>query len=170
MNLYDVSVPVFVKALENLKNVLKKGAAYAGEKGVDPNQFLEAKLAPDMYNLVKQVQIASDSAKGISARLAGMEPPKMEDIEKTFAELFSRIDKTVDFLKTLKPEQFEGADERKIPFPYVEGKYLVGSDSLFESSLPNFFFHVVTAYGILRAQGVPLGKNDYIGPLPLKDL
>lgn len=168
--MYTITVPIFVKMLNNLQAILKEGETYAETNGVDPAKLLLARLAPDMFDLVKQVQIASDNAKGISARLAGMEPPKMEDAEKSFADLSVRIEKTIAFLQTLKPEQFEGSELKKIPFPYVEGKYLLGSEAVFASYLPNFFFHVTTAYNILRNQGVPLGKAVYIGSLPLKDL
>lgn len=168
MNLYDVSVPVYIKMLENLVNVLEKGKIWTKEQGKMEEEILGAKLAPDMFPLVRQVQIASDNAKAISARLIGTEPPKMEDTEMTFAELIERAQKTVAYLKTLDREKFEGAETRRIPFPYVPDTYLLGSEALLQSSLPNFFFHVTTAYDILRNQGVPLGKSDFIGALPLK--
>lgn len=170
MNLYSVSVPVFKRMLENLKTILKKGEAHASAKGIDPHLLLEGKLAPDMFNLTRQVQIASDNAKGCSARLAGLEPPQMPDTEKTFEELYERMDKTIAFLETLKPDQFEGSEKRHIPFTYAEGKYLLGNEHLLQTSLPNFFFHVTTAYDILRHQGVELGKMDFIGELPLKNI
>lgn len=163
------AVSIFVRMLQNLKGILAKGEAFAREKGIDPSQLLHAQLAPDMFDLVKQVQIASDNAKGV-ARLAGMEPPVMEDSETTFAELTARIDKTITFLGTLTPTSFDGGEIRQIPFPYAEGKYLTGADQLTLMTLPNFFFHVTTAYDILRHQGVQIGKMDYIGDLPLKDL
>lgn len=168
--LYRASVPVFIKTLQNLKQILEKGVAYAKAKNIEETVLLEAKLAPDMFNLSRQVQIASDNAKGISARLAGLEPPKMEDTEKSFAELMTRIEKTIEFLESLPPESFEGGETRKIPFPYIEGKYMLGDEALLQSYLPNFFFHTVTAYDILRREGVELGKADYIGDLPLKDM
>lgn len=168
MNLYHVSVPLFIKGLTNLKNILKKGKAFAEEKGWQEAELLEARLAPDMFPLARQVQIASDNAKAVSAHLAGVENPVMEDTEKTFEELLERCDKTIVFLETLKSEQFEGAESKMIPFRYVEGKSMTGEDTLFHSSLPNFFFHLVTAYDVLRHKGVSLGKADYIGNLPLK--
>lgn len=168
MNLYHASVPVYTKMLENLTNILEKSAAWAKEAGKTDEDMLQARLAPDMFPLVRQVQIASDNAKSISARLAGEEPPKMEDTEATFAELIERTRKTVTYLKTLDPARFDGAEARHIPFPYVPDTYLLGQEALFESYLPNFFFHVTTAYDILRNQGVPLGKADFIGTLPLK--
>jgi len=168
MNLYDVSVPVFTKMLDNLAHILERAEAWAKEAGKTDEEMLQAKLAPDMFPLVRQVQIASDNAKSISARLAGGEPPKMEDTEATFAELIERTQKTVAYLKTLDRAKFEGAEIRQIPFPYVPDTHLLGQESLLESYLPNFFFHVTTAYDILRSQGVPLGKADFIGALPLK--
>lgn len=168
MNLYDASVPVCVKMLENLSVILEKGQAWAKEGGKTDEEILQAKLAPDMFPLVRQVQIASDNAKSISARLAGEEPPKMEDTEATLAELVERVRKTTAYLKTLDREKFVGAESRQIPFPYVPGTHLLGNDALFQSYLPNFFFHVTTAYDILRHLGVPLGKVDFIGSLPFQ--
>ncbi len=168
MNLYDASVPVYVKMLENLANILEKGRVWAMEQEKTDEAMLQAKLAPDMFPLVRQVQIASDNAKAISARLAGEEPPKMEDAEVTMAELIERTKKTVAYLKTLDRVKFDGAEDRHIPFPYVPDTYLLGNDALYQSYLPNFFFHATTAYDILRNQGVPLGKADFIGDLPLK--
>lgn len=168
MNLYDVSVPIYVKILENLALLLEKSAHWATESGKTEADLLSARLAPDMFPLARQVQIASNNAKGIAARLAGEEPPKMEDTETTFAELSARCRRTVEYLKTLDREKFEAAETREIPFPYVPDTYLLGKEALVESYLPNFFFHVTTAYDILRNQGVPLGKSDFIGVLPLK--
>ena len=168
MNLYDVSVPVYVKMLENLAGILEKSKVWAAEQGKTDEAMLQAKLAPDMFPLVRQIQIASDNAKSISARLAGEEPPKMADEEATFPEAIERVQKTIAYLKTLDSVKFEDAESRHIPFPYVPDTYLLGQEALLESYLPNFFFHVTTAYDILRNQGVPLGKSDFIGALPLK--
>lgn len=168
MNLYDISVPILIKNLKNLKGILEKGKSYAEEHSMQESELLEARLAPDMFSLVRQVQIASDNAKAISAGLAGVENPSMADTEKSFNELLERCDKTIIFLETLKPEQFEGGEDRMLPFRYVEGKSMTGKDMLLHSNLPNFFFHLTIAYGILRHKGVSLGKADYIGDLPLK--
>ncbi|MFZ1627114.1 MAG: DUF1993 domain-containing protein [Candidatus Moraniibacteriota bacterium] len=168
MNLYDASVPVYVKILENLSGILKKGEDWAAENQKTDEEMLEAKLAPDMFPLVRQIQIASDNAKSISTRLAGVEPPKMADTEATFVELIERVQKTITYLKTLDRKNFDGAESRHIPFPYVPETYLLGHEALFQSYLPNFFFHATTAYDILRNTGVPLGKADFIGSLPLK--
>lgn len=170
MNLYDISVPVMVKMLENLRRILEKGQAWSTEQGKAESEALQMRLAPDMYPLVRQVQITSDAAKSICARLSGEEPPKIEDTETTWNDLLGRVDKTVAYLKTLDRAKFTGAEERHIPFPYVPNTYLLGREALLESYLPNFFFHVTTAYGILRQAGVPLGKNDFIGTLPLKPI
>ncbi len=154
--------------LENLVGILEKADVWAKESGKADAEILQWKLAPDMFPFVRQIQIASDNAKSISARLAGEEPPKMEDVESTLSELIDRTKKTVAYLKTLDPVKFEGAETRHIPFPYVPDTHLLGQEALFESYLPNFFFHVTTAYDILRNQGMPLGKADFIGALPLK--
>ena len=170
MDFYNVSVPVYVKMLENLAQFLKKGQLWALENGKSEDEMLQSKLAPDMFPLIRQVQIASDNAKGISARLAGQEPPKMEDTEVTFDQAIERVRKTVEYLKTLDQSMFEGAEDRQIPFPYVPDTYLTAKEALLESSMPNFFFHVTTAYDILRKEGVPLGKADFLGQLPLKSI
>lgn len=168
MDLYDVTIPMFIKSLTNLQALLRKGETWVKEKHMTEKEVLEARLYPDMFPLVRQVQIASDVAKSLSARLVGLEPPKMEDVETTFSELVIRCQKTIDFLFTLKPEQFRGAETKHIPFPYVPDTYLLGLEAVFQSYLPNFFFHMTTAYDILRHVGVPVGKADYIGDLPLK--
>jgi len=163
---YEMSVPVFIKSLNNLKGILEKAEKFAAEKKVAESVLLESRLYVDMFPLVKQIQVAADGAKGTAARLAGMEPPKMEDNEKTFAELRTRLEKTVEFLETLKPEQFENSAEAKVRLPYYPGKYFPGESYLPFSGLPNFFFHLTTAYGILRHLGVEIGKSDYIGDVP----
>ncbi len=170
MNLYDSSVPVFEKTLTNLAAILGKAKVYAASRGMAESELLEARLAPDMFPLVRQVQIVSDNAKGIAARLIGQESPKMEDNEQSLDALIARCDRTVTYLATLKPEQFEGAEERKIPFTDVEGKCLTGTDMLRFMSLPNFYFHAATAYDILRHKGLEIGKTDFIGQLPLKNI
>ena len=125
-DMYTFTVPIFIKALGGLKRVLKKGEEFAVEKKFDPAVLLQSRLAPDMFPLTRQVQMASDNAKGITARLAGIEIPKYEDNEQTLAELYARIDKTVGFVKSVAPEAFDGAAERKIILPYFPGKCLLG--------------------------------------------
>lgn len=169
-NLYTVTVPVFIKLLGGLKNVLGKAEAYAKEKGIAEGQFLNDALAPDMFPLKKQVQVACDNAKGAAARLSGKEVPKMEDTEETFAELIARIDKTLTFVHTVQEKDFEGAADRQVTLPYFPGKYMPGAGYALQYALPNFLFHVTTAYGIIRKNGVPVGKADFINGLPLRDL
>ncbi len=165
---YQFTVPVFTNSLSALKGILSKGEAFAKEKGLSDEQMLSLRLSPDMFPLVKQVQVACDNAKGASARLAGKEAPKMEDNEKTFAELHARIDKTLEYLKTFTEADFTDAKDRTIKMPYFPADmHFTGDGYVRIYALPNFFFHVVTAYDILRANGVPLGKMDYVGALPL---
>jgi hypothetical protein len=161
--MYQVTIPTLIRVLGNLKHVLKKGEAHAEAKKVDPSTLLNARLAIDMHPLTRQVQMVSDSSKGGAARLAGVEAPPMPDTESSFAELYRRIDKTVDFLKSLKPEQFEGAGTRTVTlqFPGRELK-MTGLELLGTVTLPNAFFHAVTAYNILRHNGVEIGKMDYL--------
>ena len=165
--LYDFSVPVFVKALTNLKAQLVKAQVFCAEKKVEESILLQTRLAIDMLPFIKQVQIASDNAKGTAARLVGTEPPKMEDVEQSLPELMIRIDKTIAFLETLTPEQFGDAAHTKIRLSYFPEKHFLGGEFLSEYGVPNFFFHVVTAYAILRQVGVNIGKADYMGSLSM---
>ncbi|MEI6864247.1 MAG: DUF1993 domain-containing protein [Candidatus Adlerbacteria bacterium] len=165
-SVYEFTLPVFIKMLGGLKGVLKK----AGEHGLDEATLLNDKLAEDMFPLVKQVQVATDNAKGCAARLSGTENPKFEDTETTLAELDARIDKTVEYLKTFTKESFAGAEQVQATFPYFPGKFMPGFDYAREYAIPNFFFHVATAYAIVRKNGVQVGKADYINGLPLQDL
>lgn len=169
-NIYSFTVPLFIKNLNALKHILEKSEEYAKEKNIDPNSWLDERLAPDMFPLVKQIQVACDNAKGAAARLAEAEIPKYEDNEKTFAELYARIDKTIDFLKTFSEESFKNAADAKVTLTYFPGKYMTGQDYAREYAVPNFLFHMVAAYAILRKNGVPLGKGDFINGLPLKDV
>ncbi|MDY0873665.1 DUF1993 domain-containing protein [Dongia rigui] len=165
-SIYRASIPVLIRGFENLTDILKKGEAFAAEKGLAPGDLLEARLYEDMHNLIKQVQLASDSAKGCGARLAGIENPSFPDEESNFAELHARIGKTVDFLKTISERQLDGAEAKTITMK-VRGRELnfTGADYLLNFALPNFYFHVTTAYDILRHKGVPLSKLDYLGKL-----
>ncbi len=169
-NVYTYTVPLFIKMLGGLKNVLSKSEAFAKEKGMTEEEFLNNALAPDMFPFVRQIQIASDNAKGACARLSGMEPPKFEDNEKSFAELVQRIDKTLAFVSTFTPESFTDAPTRKITLPYFPDKYMMGDEYALEYVVPNFLFHVSIAYAIARKVGVPIGKADYMNGLPFKDL
>ena len=165
LSMYQASVPLFIRSLTNLSAILKKGEAHAQAGKIEPAVFVNARLYPDMFPLVRQVQLASDSAKGCAARLAGQEPPAMPDTEQTFTELFARIDKTVAFLKTLKPAQFEGSEDRVIELKMRDRTLSVkGQNYLLERALPNMYFHITTAYDILRHNGVEIGKKDFLGP------
>ena len=166
LSIYESSVPVFIRTLANLKAILEKGAAHAQAKKIEDMVFLNARLYPDMFPLASQVHIATDQARAGAARLAGGEPPSYEDDEKTFAELIARVDRTIDFLKTLKSEQFEGAESRTITRPLRgQPKAFTGINYLWQLAIPNVYFHTVTAYAILRHNGVELGKFDYLGDL-----
>ena len=164
ISMYQASVPVFTRMLTNLAAVLDKAAAHAEAKKIDPTVLVNSRLYPDMLPLVKQVQIASDHAKGAAARLAGLESPKFEDNEATFPELGARIQKTISYLNTLKPEQIDGSEERTITLPLrTRTLTFQGMPYLLNFALPNFYFHVTTAYDIFRHNGVELGKKDFIG-------
>ncbi|HVY72961.1 MAG TPA: DUF1993 domain-containing protein [Candidatus Paceibacterota bacterium] len=166
-SIYEFTIPVFIKMLGGLKGVLKK----AGEHGLDEATLLNDKLAPDMFPLVKQVQVATDNAKGVAARLSGTEVPKYEDTETTLAELDTRIDKTIAYLNTVTKESFANAANVQVTLPYFPGKFMTGYDYAREYAIPNFFFHVATAYGIIRKNGVQIGKADYMNnSLPLQDM
>ena len=167
ISMYQASVPVFVKTLGNLAQILHKGAAFAAAKKIDPTVLLAYRLAPDMLSLTRQVQIASDHAKRAPARLAGVEPPVYEDNEASFAELKARIEKTLAFVNTLPPGKIDGSEAREITLKIGgNSQTLSGQTYLLHNALPNFFFHVTTAYAILRHCGVEIGKKDFIGQVP----
>ncbi|MBF0237957.1 MAG: DUF1993 domain-containing protein [SAR324 cluster bacterium] len=165
ISMYQSSVPVFIRMLNNLSAILEKAAAHAEAKKITPSVLINSRLYPDMLPFVTQIFIATDTAKGASARLAGMEPPKFEDNEATFPELVARIKKTVDFLSSLTPEQIDGSDEKTILLPRHNGEVTTfqGLSYLQNYALPNFYFHVTTAYAILRHNGIEIGKQDYLG-------
>jgi hypothetical protein len=166
ISMYQSSVPIFTRLLTNLKTILQKAAAHAQAKKIDESALLQARLYPDMFTLVKQVQLASDFARGTGARLAGKEPPSFEDNEKSFPELMARIDRTLDYLRTLKAGEIDGSEGREIVRPVRgEPKRFTGINYLLQYALPNFFFHTTTAYAILRHNGVEIGKGDFIGAL-----
>ena len=164
ISMYEASVPVFVRYLGNLRAILEKAAAHAETRKIDPGVLVGSRLFPDMLPLARQIQLASDAAKSGPSRLVGAEPPRFEDIESSFPELLERIDKTVAHLKTYQASQFEGAEERPISVKTARGPLeLKGLPYLVHVVVPNFLFHVTTAYGILRHNGVELGKADYLG-------
>jgi hypothetical protein len=166
ISLYDVSIPIFTLSLTNLSAILDKAASHGEAKKVDPEVIPQARLIVDMLPLSAQIQIACDTAKGAAARLAGVEAPKHEDTEATLAELKARVAKTMDFIKTIKPEQLQGAETREIvlQFPHTTLKFN-GISYLTNFVLPNFFFHVTMAYALLRKNGVDLGKRDFLGAI-----
>ena len=162
-SIYDASAPVFVKAFTSMQDWLDKALA----EGKDEKALLEARLAPDMYPLSKQIQIASDTAKGAIARLAGIDAPSMADTEASFAELKVRCQKTIDFINGVDRSALDGAETRQVvvKFPNGMGYRFVGKDYLTSFALPNFFFHTTTTYALLRAAGVNVGKPDFLAHL-----
>lgn len=164
LSMYQASVPIFIKTLGNLSGILDKGAAHLVVKKVDQAILLGWRLAPDMFPLIRQVQIACDFGKGASARLAGLEVPNWEDTEKSIDDLKARIARTIEYMKTFKPEQIDGSENRDIHVK-VGGNPVTykGQPYLLHSVLPNFFFHTTTAYDILRNFGADVGKRDFIG-------
>ncbi len=164
--LYQMTVTQFTKMLKNLNQILDKGNAYADQKKFPFEALLNSRLAPDQFNLIRQVQIACDTAKGCAASLTGGEAPTHEDNEKTLDELKVRIKKVITYLETFSTNDFRDAADRKITRPRWEGKYLTGIDFATTHAIPNMYFHITTAYSILRNNGVDLGKKDYLGELP----
>lgn len=164
ISMYQASVPTFILMLNNLSAILEKAAAYAEMKKLDPAVLINSRLYPDMYPLSRQVQIATDNAKGSVARLAGLEPPKYEDNEASFPDLIARIRKTTEYLATFKPEQVDGSEEKTIVLNFHSGRRtFVGLPYLLNYVLPTIYFHITTAYGILRHNGLEIGKQDYLG-------
>ncbi len=164
LSMYQASVPVLLRALNNLSAILTKGAASAEARKIDPSVLINDRLAPDMLPLSRQVQIACDGATRGACRLAGEPIPSRPDTETTFDELQARIAVTIEFLKTFKPEQIDGSEGRTVVMPMRDGEItFTGQEFLFGFVLPNVYFHVTTAYLILRHNGVELGKADYIG-------
>lgn len=163
---YELTVPVFLRAFANLSAILDKGLAHAVATGIDPAALVEARLAPDMLTLAGQVQRASDTAKATAGRLIGGDIPAMADTENSFAELQERIGRTVAYLEGLDPATFDGALTRPVTLPRRANPVTMeGQRYILVFALPNFFFHITTAYDILRHQGVAIGKPDYLGAL-----
>ncbi len=166
----QASLPVFEIGLAALSNVLDKAAAFATAKKIDPSVLMHARLSPDMFALPRQVQIACDLAKNGAARLAGVEAPRFEDNEATIDELKARIAKTLAFVKTLDTKAIDGSGAREITFPLgpTNKGHMKGDDYLTHFMLPNFYFHCTAAYAILRHCGVDVGKQDFLGAIPMK--
>ncbi|MEZ5490818.1 MAG: DUF1993 domain-containing protein [Gammaproteobacteria bacterium] len=164
ISMYQNSIPFLVRSLQNLAGVLKKGASYSEEKGFDEKVMTGYRLFPNMFPLTRQVQIACDMAKGAGARLAGVDVPSFADEEVTFDELQTRIARTIEFLETLKPDQFEGSETRQITIKAGDREFsFTGLEYLHGWVIPNLYFHATTTYNILRHVGVEVGKADFLG-------
>ncbi len=167
ISMHSASVPIFVRMLGNLSSCLDKAEAYAAEKKFEPSVYLTTRLAPDMLPLSAQIQIACDTVKFCVARLAGVEGPKFEDNEASIADLKQRIAKTIDYAKSVPAAQIDGSDAKTISVPRRAGPIeMTGESYLKYFALPNFFFHVTSTYALLRHNGVPIGKMDFLGALP----
>jgi hypothetical protein len=165
MSFYDASVPALLQILGSLSGILTKAEAHCTTKNIQPDVLLGARLYPDMLPLSKQIQLASDFAAKACARLTQSEVPSTPDTEKTFEELKQRLAKTIEYVKSFKPEQFEGADTRDVTFPVGPNNTITlkGQQFLSGFAFPNFYFHAATAHGILRHNGVEIGKRDFLG-------
>lgn len=163
VSLYDISVPVFIRGLQNLGAVLEKGRAFAKEKGIGDEELAAARLYPDMFPLNGQIQRASDTARFAAVRVAGVEALAMADEEKSFDDMQVRIRATVDYLKKVEASAFDGTEDREVVMKMRTGELrFTGTSYILQFALPNFFFHVTTAYDILRNRGVPLSKGDFL--------
>lgn len=161
--LYQASVPVHIRQLNSLSGILDKAIAYCAERKIDAAALLQARLYPDMFPLLRQVQLACNHAERGATRLAGLEPPAHADKEASFEELKTRIADTISFLKTVDPKKMDGVADREITFPVGQRQMtMTGGDYLSHFSLPNFYFHVAAAYNILRHNGLPIGKDDFM--------
>jgi hypothetical protein len=164
VSMYQSSIPPITRSLNNLVAILEKAAAHAEAKKIEPEVLVNSRLYPDMFPLVKQVQLASDISKAGTARLAQVAPPAFEDTEATIPDLVARLRKTVAFLETLKPEQIDGSEDRTVTWKTrTSERSMQGLPYLFNHVLPNVFFHVTTAYNILRHNGIEIGKQDFLG-------
>jgi len=170
MTLSQSSLPVFEIGLNALSAILDKAVAFATARKIDPSVLLNSRLFPDMFPLVRQVQIVADQAKNGSARLAGIDPPRYQDDETTVDQLKTRIAKTIAYLKTIDPERIDASANREISFPLgpTDTAHMTGADYLYHFVLPNFYFHRTPAYAILRHCGVDLGKRDFLGGIPIR--
>lgn len=167
MSMYTASVPQFQKTLRLVLTWLDAAEAHAKQRGYDPDLLASTRLAPDMYPLTRQIGAACDAAKFAAAYLAGIDPPRHPDTETTLAELRARLDAVIAWLEGISEAQFEGAKARAVALPFLGGRTLAAPDYLNQLAIPNFYFHVTTTYALLRHAGVPIGKRDFIGSLPL---
>jgi uncharacterized protein len=166
LSMYQASIPAFVQMLNNISAIMDKAETHARSREIDPEVLLNYRLAPDMLPFVRQIQIAADLAKGAAARLAGVEVPKQDDTEKSFADLKARLAKTVAFVQSFKPTDIDGSEDREINLTLGEHTMsFKGEPYLVHFVMPNFYFHCTTAYDILRHCGVELGKRDFIGTI-----
>lgn len=166
--IYEITVPQFTKMLRNLNAILNKAVKHAENKKFDIEVLLNSRLAPDQFNFIRQIQIACDTAKFCAARLSGKEMPIHPDNERSLPELRARIESVVNYLNTFTEKDFEDAANKKVTTPRWDGKYLTGFEFAAQHAIPNFYFHVTTAYSILRHNGVDIGKKDYLGEMPFK--
>lgn len=166
--IYEMTAPQFIKMLSNLAHLLDKAEEHAKNKKFDVEVLLNSRLAPDQFNFIRQVQIACDTAKLGVSRLTGKEPPQHPDTEKTLPQLKERIAHTISFLRDFTAKDFTESDQRKISQPRWEGQYLTGLEFIQQHAIPNLYFHITTAYSILRHNGIEIGKKDYLGPMPFK--
>lgn len=170
MNLYAATIPQFKRVLQNVERWIDKSVAYAETKKFDPNTLLTARLAPDQFALVRQIQSTADQCKLTCARLTGKEAPSHPDTEKTWDELKVRMRAVKEFISAMKPADFDGAEARVITLGFLPGKAIKGQEYALEFALPNFMFHYTTVYQLLRHNGVDLGKMDFVGPVPFYDV
>lgn len=162
-SVHELTAIQFTRGLKGLKEILKKAQSYASDRKFDENNFLQLRLAPDMFPLVRQVQITTDTAKGAVARLSGKTPPSFPDEEKTMAELIARVDRTIGYLREFSEKDFGDYTQQKISFPWKPAEHLMGADFLSSHAIPNFYFHLATTYALFRLHGLPIGKSDYLG-------
>lgn len=166
--IYQITIPAFIKSLTQLNLLFDKAHTFATAKKIDVSVLLESRLAPDQFNLIRQVQIACDTAKLGASRLTGKEAPTHDDKDKTLEELRTRIKETISYLEKFSEADFKDAKDVRISQPRWEGKWLTGEEYVLHHVLPNLYFHITTAYSILRHNGVEVGKKDYLGPMPYK--
>lgn len=166
--LYEMTIPQSIKMLKNLNAILGKAALHAETKKFDVQVLLNARLAPDQFALTKQIQIVTDTVKLCASRLTGLDAPVHDDTETTLPELTSRIDSVIQYLGKFSAKDFVGAEDKKISQPRWEGKYLTGMEFVLQHAIPNMYFHITTAYSILRHNGVEIGKKEFLGEMPYK--
>ncbi len=169
MSIHQQTAQQFSSILSNVLRFIDKAEEHAKAKNFDAQVFVNQRLAPDMYPFVKQIQVATDNAKNGTARLAGKEPPKYDDNEKSIEEIRERLKKTIAYLGTFKADDFRGAEDRRVTLPWAPEKHMVGGEYLVQLLIPNFYFHVMAAYAILRNGGVDVGKTDFIGNINMRD-